>query len=49
MLNALTLHPHTTAIAVASGARARGGLQRQGLPGMAASLAPLPIDRGVSR
>ena len=49
MSNAPILHPHTTASAVASGALARGSLKRQWLPGMAASLAPHPIDRGVSR
>ena len=49
MLNAPTLHPHTTAFAVASGARARGSLKWQWLPGMAVSLAPHPIDRGISR
>jgi len=49
MSNASTLHPYTTAFAAAAGARARGSLDWQGLPGMAASLAPHPIDRGVSR
>jgi len=49
MSNASILHPHTTASAAAAGARVRGGLEWQGLPGMAASLAPYPIDRGVSR
>jgi len=48
MSNASILHPHTTASAVA-GARVRGGLSWQGLPGMAAFVAPHPIDRGVSR
>lgn len=49
MSNAPTLHPHTTASAAAAGARVRGGLSWQGLPGMAAFLAPHPIDRGVAR
>ena len=49
MSNASILHPHTTASAAAPGARVRGSLNWQGLPGMAAFVASHPIDRGVSR
>lgn len=49
MLNAPTIHPHTTATTVASGVRVRGSLKENGLPGMTSSPAPHPIDRGVSR
>ena len=49
MSNSSTLNPHTTASAAAAGARVRGSLEWQRLPGMAAFLASHPIDRGVSR
>ena len=49
MSNASTLHPHTTASAAAAGARVRGSVEWQRLPGMAGFLAPHPIDRGISR
>ena len=49
MLNAPTLHPHTTAFAVASGMRVRGSLMCHWLPDMTQCPAPHGLDCGVSR